>query len=122
MAYILRFKWTRPDTSNPFFYELQDTDISFLEQLKNSQLLNHSREFSPDGLSYTATYTFESKQAKNLFKITLLSQYPGFLTKRNNYCLSVGHELVVEEEDTDLGIAGNVLESVNPTGPVIDEL
>lgn len=93
----VNFTCTRPDTSVPFYHDsVQAADsINFLTSLRNSVPgVNYSSSMSEDGLTYLAAYIFDDASIEVQFTTALLTQYPSFLTDRDEYYSLNGHILI----------------------------
>lgn len=94
--FIIDFTCTRPDTSAPFYHDSdQAADfMSFIANLRTTMPgVEYVNSYTPDGLTYYATYTFDDASVEAEFTNTILAQHPTFFIDRDAYYLVNNHNL-----------------------------
>lgn len=97
--YTINYICTRPDTNIPFYHDSAEAAeaIAALESIRSSfDGLVYTNNVSQDGLTYTASYVYDSKDLNDQFMQDFYSQYPTFIVDRNAYYSSNNHTLNME--------------------------
>jgi len=104
----ITYKYTRPDTSVPFFIDSPDFAelVTRWTELSDALDVKPVRTISEDQLESVTTFVFENQELSAMYQFVVDENLPEWLSERNIYYVRHGHTLVgtrlngVEEENT----------------------